>query len=245
MLQSCDKNDDGNNRQQDTTLNESNNSNNRGSDNGGVNDNGKDSYKECPDTLHPHMIDLGLPSGTLWACCNVGANAPEEYGNYYAWGETNPKSVYDWNTYKWGNENSLTKYSTISDYGTVDGKTILDVSDDVATANWGNPWQMPTITQIEELLNKTTFTWTTENGEYGLKLAGSNGGSIFLPAAGRRWGTDLITGSSGIYWSSTLFEGDPNFAFSLYFYSGKASWNRYIRHSRSIGLSVRPVCQKN
>jgi hypothetical protein len=197
-------------------------------------------YTSCPDHNHPHMIDLGLPSGTLWACCNVGASAPEEYGNYYAWGETQPKSVYNWDTNRWGSAyNKLTKYNTESDFGTVDGKTTLDASDDAATANWGVPWRMPSLAQIEELLNNTTSTWTTENGVYGRKFKGPNGGSVFLPAAGLRWYSGLRdAGSYGYYWSSTLNESYPECARSLGFGSGYAGWYDYSRYT---GQSVRPV----
>ena len=256
MLQSCDKNDDENNRQQDTTLNESNNLNNGGddsngdgnggSDNGGDNGNGgsgnDDSvgFKSCPDSNHPHMIDLGLPSGTLWACCNVGASKPEDYGNYYAWGETQPKSVYDWDTYRWGSgKYELTKYNTKSNYGTVDGKTTLDDSDDAAIANWGAPWRMPS--GGLELIRNTTSIWTTENGVYGRKFTGPNGSSIFLPAAGFRMNSDLHSvGLFGSYWLGSLTESFPDGASSLDFTSGSVYWDDMDRYR---GHSVRPVCK--
>jgi len=197
----------------------------------------------CPDANHPHMIDLGLPSGTKWACCNVGASTPEGYGNYYAWGETSPKSVYDWSTYRWGRDYyELTKYCTESSYGSVDNKTTLDASDDAATANWGSPWRMPSLTQIRELLDNCTSTWTTQNGVAGRKFTGPNGGTIFLPAAGERWDGGLdYAGSYGRYWSSTLSESDPNCGCELYFYSGGAYWIYY--GCRALGRSVRPVRQ--
>ena len=184
----------------------------------------------CPDSNHPHMIDLGLPSGTLWACCNVGASVPEEYGNYYAWGETQPKSVYDY-TYQFYNSNT----------GIVNiGSDIAGTSYDAATANWGAPWRMPSVAQIKELLNNTTSIWTSENGENGWKFTGSNGGTLFFPAAGYRWISDLYdAGSNGYYWSSTLYESSPGNAYCLYFGSGYAGWNYYCR--RLDGLSVRPV----
>lgn len=190
-------------------------------------------YTSCPDHNHPHMIDLGLPSGTLWACCNVGASAPEEYGNYYAWGETQPKSVYDWDTYQFYNSN--TGYVNI-------GSDIAGTSYDAATANWGAPWRMPSSAHIKELLNNTTSTWTYENGVRGWKFTGSNGGTVFLPAAGRRWVSGLyFAGSYGYCWSSTLDESDesdPGYAYYLYFSPGDAYWHRYYR---LYGLSVRPV----
>jgi hypothetical protein len=220
MLQSCDKNDDDNDRQQDTTFN--------------------DGSIKCPDSNHPHMIDLGLPSGTKWACCNVGASAPEKYGNQYAWGEVQPKSMYDWDTYRWGSvQDKLTKYNTRSDHGTLDGIITLDASDDAATVNWGAPWRMPSVTEIEELLNKTTSNWTIENGVCGLKISGSNGCSIFLPAAGGHWYSDLYySGLRGYYWSSTLFLDGPYDAYYLYFNYSDVYW---YNSNRLSGQSVRPV----
>ena len=121
-------------------------------------------------------VDLGLPSGTLWATYNVGANSPEEYGDYFAWGETQPKDTYTWSTYQyanggspWGNPN-LTKYCANSQYGYngyVDDLTILLPEDDAATANWGSNWRMPTQEEWWELGSNTTHTWTTQNGVNG------------------------------------------------------------------------------
>ena len=197
-------------------------------------------YTGCPDSNHPHMIDLGLPSGTKWACCNVGSSAPEQYGNYYAWGETSPKSVYNWSTYRWGsNYYELTKYCTKDSYGTVDNKTELDASDDAATANWGAPWRMPSRTQIQELLNSCTSTWTSQNGVNGRKFVGPNGGTIFLPAAGGRLIDWLYgAGSHGYFWSSPLVESDPGHAYFLHFDSGDAYWDYGYR---AHGHTVRPV----
>ena len=137
----------------------------------------------CPDANHPHMIDLGLPSGTKWACCNVGASKPEDYGGYYAWGETQTKSVYDWSTYIHcdGSED------TCHDIGVNISGTSYDISGtsyDAATANWGAPWRMPTAVQCEELRNNCTLNYTTINGVYGCMVIGNNGNTMFLPAAG-------------------------------------------------------------
>ena len=197
-------------------------------------------YTTCPDNNHPHLIDLGLPSGTLWACCNVGAHAPEEYGGYFAWGETTEKSWYDWSTYKWSDASqNLTKYNTNGRYGIVDGKTTLEPSDDAATANWGAPWHMPSLTQIKELHVKCTSTWTSVNGVIGQKFVGPNGGTVFLPAAGYRWGSELYyAGSYGYYWSSTLYESSLYNAYNLFFHSGGAYWRSDYRYD---GQSVRPV----
>ena len=194
----------------------------------------------------PHeYVDLGLPSGTLWAACNVGANSPEEYGDYFAWGETEPKSDYSWSTYKYYNstENTMTKYCASSDdYGTVDNKTELEPSDDAATANWGSGWQMPSREQCDELYNSsyTTTTWTTMNGVEGRMITSkSNGNSIFLPAAGYRYDSSLSNaGSSGDYWSRSLNTSDSNYAYRLHFYSSNI--DTYVSY-RFYGRSVRPV----
>ena len=155
-------------------------------------------------------VDLGLPSGTLWATCNVGASAPEEYGDYFAWGETEPKDYYDWSNYKWcnGSLNSLTKYCTKSIYGTVDGKTELDLDDDAANVNWGSSWCMPTLEQMQELCDSCTWQWTTLNGVMGRLVIGPNGNSIFLPASGGFSSQVFNDGRFGYYWSRTLCSPD-------------------------------------
>ena len=185
-------------------------------------------------------VDLGL--SVKWATCNVGANSPEEYGSYYAWGETEEKSNYYWDTYKWCNGSSLkmTKYCTSSSYGTVDNKTVLDLEDDVAHVKWGGSWRMPTLEEQKELKNNCTWSWTTQNGVNGYKVTSkTNGNSIFLPAAGYRRGTYLYdSGSDGNYWSSSLNEGYSDLAYRLYFYSGHCGW--YVS-SRFLCFTVRPV----
>ena len=192
-------------------------------------------YLTCPDANHPHLIDMGLPSGTQWACCNVGASAPEGYGNYYAWGETSPKSVYKWDTYQYGYYNYDGDYSHLVNIGS----DIAGTSYDAATANWGSPWRMPSLSQIQELLNNCTSTWTTQNGVNGRKFVGPNGGTIFLPAAGSRWDGELYdAGSYGDFWSSTLDESNPDHAYLLDFDSGYADWSGNGRYG---GQSVRPV----
>lgn len=189
-------------------------------------------------------VDLGLPSGTLWATCNVGATTPEGYGDYFAWGETQPKTTYNWSTYKWcnGDYNSLTKYcnySSLGYNGFTDNLTVLQPSDDAATANWGSGWCMPTSEQWRELYQNTTRTWTAQNGVNGRLFTASNGNSLFLPAAGYRWGDELnYVGSDGYYRSSTLLTGYPNSAWYFDFHSG--DYNMYLNY-RSDGLSVRAV----
>ena len=190
-------------------------------------------------------VDLGLPSGTLWATCNVGALEPEERGDYFAWGETEPKETYDWSTYKYcmGDKYTLTKYCTDSHDGTVDNKTELEPSDDAATANWGNEWQMPSPEQFDELINSsyTTTTWTTMNGVYGRKITSkSNGNSIFLPAAGRKQDTRTeLYGSDGNYMSSRLSGSENEYAQGLYFFERSISVGG--GQNRDWGRSVRPV----
>ena len=186
------------------------------------------SYLTCPDSNHPHMIDLGLPSGTKWACCNVGANAPEEYGNYYAWGETQTKSVYSDDTYQYYQNG---KYVDI-------GTDIAGTDYDAATANWGEPWQMPSEMQLEELCNNCTSVWITLDGVDGRKFTGSNGGSIFLPAAGFRWDELELAGIWSLYWSSTISE-HINDAYALASYPNYLEW--HYHHGRYGGHSVRPV----
>ncbi len=186
-------------------------------------------------------VDLGL--SVKWASCNVGAESPEDYGSYFAWGEIEAKSDYSWSTYKWcnGNTNSMTKYCTDSSYGTVDNKTTLNPEDDVAHVSWGDGWRMPTLDEIKELLNpsKCTWSWTTQNGVNGYKVTGPNGNSIFLPAAGSHDGTKVNNrGSRGDYWFATLSEYYDYHACSLYFYDGYWGWSSFSRH---YGRTVRPV----
>ena len=197
-------------------------------------------------------VDLGLPSGTKWANMNVGAKKMEDYGLYFAWGETvgytsdaSDGHVFDWASYKWcnGSSTTLTKYCNTDSCGTVDNKTVLDVEDDAAYVNWGSAWRMPTVAEIQELIDNTTSTWTTVNGVKGRRFTSkTNGNSIFLPAAGDRWNVDLISaGSGGRYWSSSLDGSYPSGAYRLYFDSGYAFWDYY--GSRGSGQSVRPVRQ--
>ena len=195
-------------------------------------------------------IDLGLPSGTKWANMNVGAEQPEDYGLFFAWGETvgygsdtSDGRSFDFASYKWcnGSWDTQTKYCTDSSYGTVDNKTVLDLEDDAAYVNWGSSWRMPTITEIEELLDNTTSVWTTQNGISGRKFTSkTNGNSIFLPAAGYRYGSGLYDQTSyGYYWSSSLNESYPYLARLLVFYSGNANPN--YGSYRYNGFTVRPV----
>ena len=189
-------------------------------------------------------IDLGLPYGTLWATTNIGASNPEDYGDYFAWGETTTKSTYLWSTYKHGNGSD----SDVSKkYNKSDGRTKLERIDDVAYKNWGSDWCMPTQVQFQELKDKCTWTRTTLNGKKGYNVKGPNGKSIFLPAAGYKGCYEKTTsfrGSNGYYWSSSLYTDDPGAAYQLRFFSSYISPfnNRFVRY---CGLSVRPVRCRN
>ena len=186
-------------------------------------------------------VDLGLPSGTLWATCNVGASSPYEAGSYFAWGETTPKQDYSWNSYKWYNTVTgkitkyckYTKYCDNSSYGVVDNKTELELADDAAYVNWGKNWRMPTKAQFDELRAECTWQW---NGSGYLVTSKKNGATLILPAAGVRGGSSLDnSGSYGYYWSRSLCPGDSEFACSLYFNSGNVRTDYYYRvHGRSV-----------
>ncbi len=195
------------------------------------------------DTKGHEYVDLGLPSGILWATMNVGASSPEDYGGYFAWGETEEKSNYDWGTYKWcnGSYDGMTKYCTDSSYGIVDNKTTLDSEDDIAHVLWGGSWRMPTYDEINELYNKCSWKGTSVNGVSGNRVTGPNGNSIFLPNAGYRSGTEIIDRTSnGYFWSGTLFESYSSRAYYLFCYTGDANLGYYYRY---YGYSVRPVTE--
>ena len=195
----------------------------------------------APSPNHEY-VDLGLPSGTLWATCNIGASTPEQYGSYFAWGETKPKETYTWENYKWcnGSWNTLTKYCFQNSYGKIDNKAELDPADDAARVNWGAPWQMPTKAQQDELRNSCTWEWTTKNGVNGYLGTGPNGKTLFLPAAGYFNGTTHISaGSFGHYWSHTVLSGFSINALSQDFFSGSRPGSN--DHERAFGLTVRAV----
>lgn len=198
-----------------------------------------------PSTSQYEAVDLGLPSGLKWATCNVGATRPEEYGGYYAWGETEEKSNYDYSTYKWcnGSCDTMTKYCINSSFGTVDNKTVLESDDDVAHVKWGGGWRMPTFGELHELYSNCTWLWITINGIKGYKVTGPNGNSIFLPAAGYCDGTDVDgRGSFGGIWSSSLGGDCSDCAYRLGFDDGEydCAYDDCYRYS---ALSVRPVCE--
>ena len=200
-------------------------------------------------------VDLGLPSGTLWATCNVGATAPEEYGDYFAWGEVKPKSAYNWDTYLYCDESyNITKYNYNSDFGSVDNKFTLETSDDAATANWGSKWRMPTIDEWQDLIDNCDWTWTTDYNSTGktgfVVVSETNGNSIFFPAAGYRRSFDEQgesssveldeVGSDGHYWSDSLYTDYPTPTAALEMcFDFDAPRTQYW--GRRAGLSVRPI----
>ena len=191
-------------------------------------------------------VDLGLPSGTLWATCNLGANAPEDFGDYIAWGETAPKEIYDWKCYKYGrlfqDRYELNKYCTDSLYGLdgfVDGRVLLEPNDDVVRMCWGEGWRMPAVEEWEELLLNTTGTWTVQNDVNGWLFTASNGNSLFLPAGGCWWGTDFNAGI-GLYWSSSVNKEFPYRAWGFHFNCDGA--HLCGSSDRNRGQAVRAVC---
>ena len=221
--------------------------NNNGSGNTGGGNTGGGTGTETAE-----WVDLGLPSGLLWAKCNLGSTTPEEYGDYYAWGETTTKSTYNWSTYKYctvdaeGGLATLTKYSTDSGHdfvGTPDNLTTLEAMDDVATQKLGSGARMPTRAEWEELINNTTAEWTQVNGVNGRKFTAPNGKSLFLPAAGYRWDGELYdAGEIGYYWSSSLYADYPYDAWNFYFHSDDQGVGS---NYRSRGRSVRAVRSQN
>ena len=223
---------------------------------------GSGKFATCSVSVVP-FVDLGLPSGLKWANANLGASSPEDYGDYYAWGEVEPyyssqdpltwkegkSEGYEWPSYKWcnGSYNKQTKYcptdktSYWDGEGSPDGKTVLDQEDDAAHVSLGGKWRMPTDAEWTELREKCTWTWTTQNGVNGRLVTGPNGNSIFLPAAGDRDNTNFNNaGSYGNYWSSSLNTDYPSCARYVYFSSNQVSRN-YL--GRRLGFSIRPVTE--
>lgn len=180
-------------------------------------------------------VDLGLPSGLKWATCNVGADSPEKYGNYYAWGETVKKSSYH------GDNSETYGYWKMEDF-TGNAKY------DAARANWGGKWRMPTVAEMRELLRECAWTDARLiNGVDGYKVTGPNGNSIFLPAAGWRYRSSLKNaGSNGYYWTSTPVEDNDIIAYSLYFdgnFHVVGADHLNFKSRRYYGMPVRPVIE--
>ena len=175
-------------------------------------------------------VDLGLPSGIKWASCNIGATKPEEYGDYYAWGEIVEKDDYDSDSYLYYKENEGWIFI---------GDNIGRTEYDVARTRWGGSWRMPTMEEMQELIDNCAWTWTLYNGIKGQKITGSNGNCIFLPAVGYRLSANHYgLGGSGDYWTSTLIESYDSDAYHLYFDSNGAIKSQDYRFR---GHAVRPV----
>lgn len=220
-------------------------------------DKNSDSSSKTPGGLL--AVDLGL--SVKWAPCNIGANAPEEYGDYFAWGDPVPyykplhsqdnpcsswnsgKTGYGWGNYKWceGTDRTMTKYCTSRLFGIVDNKKTLDLEDDAAHFNWGGAWRMPTNAELEELYRNCTWEWTQMNGVTGVIIRSKkNSNYIFLPAAGYRSFVYLkSTGSAGDYLTSSVVQGEDYYAFGFYF---NATYWRMCTSYRDTGRSVRAVC---
>ncbi len=202
------------------------------------------------DETHDY-IDLGLPSGTLWATTNIGARLPEEPGDYFAWGETKPKQEYSWNTYKYSyrdnskffHENQMTKYCTNEKDGTVDNKTELEPTDDAAVVNWGSNWRIPSREQIKELSDKCEWKKTTLPGRKKVfRVTGPNGNVLILPCGGKFLGRgliDIVGEASALYWSRTLNTYIDNSSAECI-----TNGNVNLTSQRSLGLLVRAIYER-
>lgn len=190
----------------------------------------------CVDGKHGHAVDLGL--SVNWACCNVGANAPEELGGYYAWGETEEKNDYSRENYKWYKGGEFTKYCTDTDQGLVDNKIVLEPEDDVAHVKWGGNWRMPTLEEMEELVKKCSWKLASLNGIKGCKVTGPNGNSIFLPRS---------RSNISVYWGASLGYSYAN-AIAMFYFQPYDEKDLKVEVSggedREEGFQVRPVCDK-
>lgn len=203
-----------------------------------------------PSSNHKY-VDLGLPSKTLWATYNVGATSPEESGDFFAWGETETKTNYDWTTYDYaitsGNDlDSITKYNFGNEFpGVIDNQKTLLPGDDAATANWGAEWRMPTSNEFQELLNECTFYIAEINGVKGYNFVAKNGNSIFLPTTGYRYETKHSSNTMANYWSATLYEEEESTVEFLGFSIDKQGFEPYIDMTyRYQGFPVRAVRAK-
>ena len=216
---------------------------NKASDEQNLIENGRPSYNG-----HDYM-DMGLPSGTKWATCNIGANKPEQYGNYYSWGETEPKKSYSWRNYlnvldaSFKDQNTCgTERDPLKEFVYPNFKTLAGTVYDVAHVKWGGSWVMPSDAQFHELFNEDhcTLGWVTQNGVNGFKVTSLvNGNSLFFPAAGDMFDDELTDeGSFGSYWSATSTENSTFRANTQTFHNND---DRDGHYSRYIGMTVRAV----
>ncbi len=196
----------------------------------------KEKFDSTPKNNGHEYVDLGLSSGTLWATCNIGATSPEGYGDYFAWGETNTKSNFSWNSYKF-----ISGSSNVTKYNYTDEKFILDLADDVASVKWGGDWRIPSTIEMMELLEECTWTETTLNGVNGFNVVGPNGKSLFLPSAGYYMFNSLdYAGENGAYWLSVPDTDEIMEAARLSWYSGGYPSCDFV--ARYIGKTIRAIC---
>lgn len=191
-------------------------------------------------------VDLGLPSGTKWANMNVGAEKPEDFGLYFAWGETtgytsdtNDGRLFSWDDYKWSDNTG----TTLKKYSTADGKKVLVLEDDAANANWGGKWVMATAEEFNELIENTTSEMVTQDGVLGrLYKSNINGNTLFMPASGFRIDNELFRQNiGGQYWTASLNAEEPNYACN---YNLKKLTVTSDEYPRSYGFAIRPVIRK-
>lgn len=194
--------------------------------------------------VNHEYVDLGL--SVMWATTNIGAEKPEDYGKYFAWGETKTKTTYNWSTYKYcnGTAQTLTKYNFKSEYGIVDSIATLELDDDVAHIRWGGKWRMPTYTECKELIDSCTCVWTDLNGVNGYKFTSNIRGyedrSIFLPASGHIYGNESFNVGSWAYYPSSSLSG-PDMSSTIHFKEDRERPNIFVGY-RYCGFPVRPVC---
>ncbi len=196
-----------------------------------------DSITFVESKVEPTYVDLGL--SIKWGTCNIGAKNPEDFGNFYQWGDVATKESYDWDTYKYG-----TDRTNLEKYNVKDGKTVLDPEHDAAIVNLGEGWRMPTPAEIKELVDNCTWEWTTVNNVKGYKVTAKNGNSIFLPAAGVMFTKNPYYGGQyGYYLSNTLREGEESYV-KMYAQGFSFQSDKYQtddRIARNYGITVRPV----
>lgn len=203
----------------------------------GSDDDEDDPENGSTNTKGHNYVDLGLPSGTKWATCNIGATNPENCGEYYAWGETEHKTSYNEINYKFYDSS---KYAISSE----SGKTTLELSDDVAHVKWGGNWHIPSYDEFEELKNNCVWTWTTLNGMSGYEVKSlTNNNSIFLPAAGFRNDKLSETNTDGLYWTSTIRPIRADYPASIVSFNFRSNWIGFLGGSGSTGRPIRPVCK--
>ncbi len=189
-------------------------------------------------SIHSY-VDLGLPSGTLWATYNIGATKPEEFGDYFSWGEVETKESYLTSNYKWGtSKTGFTKYTTAST------ELTLFPEDDAATVNWGDDWRMATIDDVQELVDNCKIERTELNGVSGMKFSGDNGASIFIPQTGRYDDNGFYNGGIFGFWTSSLLSELDEYAYNVYMWGNVVYYGEKFSYPRFCGFPVRAVRAK-